>query len=123
MAKVAGIYEADAYTFPAANTYAHTLISPPFLMGAVDCLDSYYAPDQGPFDGAEDYLGMSVSLPDGIVEIPALEDLVQQGDPEFPGECFGYLFYRWCVEPGTDWAALYSCPDPEPPPPEMDGGV
>ncbi len=112
IAKVAG-YESEAWTFPSAYTYDHTVLGPPFGMGAIDCMDALYMPNQGPYDGSEDYLGMSVQLPDGIVEIPTLEDLRGVYDEGFPGECFGYLFATTCAYYDDFWAQI-ACPDPVP---------
>lgn len=88
-----------------------TMLQPPFGMGAVDCLDAHYWPGQGPYDGSEDYLGMSVVVGNEIVEIPALEDLVSVHT--MPGACYGYMYYMWCVETGFGDMV---CPDPEPAP-------
>jgi hypothetical protein len=106
-------YPSWAWTFPAAYSWVpSSLLGAPLGLGEVDCLDSSYAPDQGPFDGSEDYLGMSSSvIIDDVevgVEIPALEDLRAQ--PDWPGECYGYLFYEYCI--ATGWLAEFICPDP-----------
>ncbi len=114
IAHLAG-YEAEAWTFPSAYTYEHNMLSPAWLfgMGEVDCLRSYYAPNQGPFEGSEDYLGLSTTvIVNGVpvgVEIPALEDLVTRDT--MPGECFGYLFATMCAY-DPFWGPL-QCPDPE----------
>lgn len=113
IAKIAG-YPSTSWTFPGAEVNEYGVIGFPMGMGAVDCMDSYYVENQGPYDGSEDYLGMSTTvIVNGElvgVEIPTLEDLTHQGDLDFPGECTGYLFYQNCVETGI--MASLMCPDP-----------
>lgn len=105
VAKAAG-YPEESWTYPYSGGQ---LFYPPWGMGAVDCMFSYYAPNQGPYDGAEDYLGMSVELHGEIVEIPALEDLVNNAT--MPGQCYGYLFHEQCGD--SFWGPIL-CADPVP---------
>lgn len=107
-------YGAAAWTFPGAESApAQFLSDPPYQLGDVDCLWSYYQPNQGPFDGSEDYLGMSTwVVVDGDpvgVEIPELSELVHSEDPAWPRECYGYLFHAWC---GDSFSAFYNCGGP-----------
>lgn len=109
--KIAGFPEAS-WSVPLAPGHGGVL-SPPMGLGEVDCLDASYRPNQGPYDGAEDYLGMSTMVKvNGElvgVEIPTLGELVTQAD--WPGECYGYTFYQICVE--TGFGDMF-CPDPVP---------
>lgn len=118
IAHIAG-FPAPSWTAP-FDTWG--VLPPPLGMGAVDCMDAFYEPGQGPYDGAEDYLGMSTYVVEnGVqigVEIPALEDLKRDADGSWPGECYGYMFHALC----SDWFfGPWQCPDP--PPPELDGGA
>lgn len=111
MAYVGG-FESEAWTFPSSYTYEHTIIFPPLQLGPSDCMDAYYHPDEGPYDGAEDYLGMSVNVPGlGVVEIPELEDLMHsQGPVWMATACYGYQFNLIC---GGFWGQ-FNCPVAEP---------
>lgn len=108
---VAG-YEAEAWTFPSAYTHQHRLMGdPPWGLGENDCMISYSFPGM-PYDTTTPFLGMSTTVVvNGVtvgVEIPALEDLADQTN--WPGECYGYEFYRTCV---NTWLPEANCPDPE----------
>lgn len=111
IAHLAG-YPASSWTVPYSD---YTVLLPPLGLGAIDCLDSGYELGQGPYDGAEDYLGMSTwVIENGVqigVEIPALEDLKSDTYGTWPGECYGYFFALWCVASGI---GDFICPDPVP---------